>query len=270
MSKQDYYEILGLARNASDDDIKKAYRKLAMKYHPDRNQDAGAEDKFKEIKEAYETLSDSNKKLVYDQYGHAGESPFIHTSSNRGRSQTWTFNPNDMQGFLDEIFGNGTAGFSRNNARPIITIITISLKDAYTGRSIQHDSKIVINIPAGVRPGAKLSVDGKLFKIEIISDQKFKRALDDLMLEVTITAIEAMLGIDVILEHLDGAKFQFAIPAGIQSGQIVKLSKKGMKNPETDYIGDLLVRINIQIPKTLTDADRAVLKSIIHRDSITI
>src|SRR5260370_2792098 len=78
MSKRDFYEVLGVAKNASDDDIKKAYRKLAMKYHPDRNQgDAAreAEEKFKEAKEAYEMLSDSNKRAAYDQYGHAGVDP---------------------------------------------------------------------------------------------------------------------------------------------------------------------------------------------------
>jgi len=275
MSKRDYYEVLGLAKNATEDEIKKAYRKLAMQFHPDRNTEAGAEDKFKEVKEAYETLSDPEKKTTYDQFGHGGNNfDHMYTRSRRnGGSQSWTHDPDDLEGMksvFEDIFGNyqRSGGFRQNNA-PKPTVMHISLKDAYVGRIVNHD-KVKINIPAGIRSGTKLYVDGRFYMIDVAQDQKFKRSLDDLMVEVNISAIEAMLGIEATLEHLDGAKFQFNIPAGIQSGQIVKLSKKGMKNPETNSVGDLLVRITVQIPKTLTDAERAALKSISHRNSIDI
>ena len=90
------------------------------------------------------------------------------------------------------------------------------------------------------------------------------------MIEINITAVEAMLGVEATLEHLDGNKLQFNIPAGIQSGQIVKLSRMGIKNPEMDTYGDLLVRIGVTIPKNLQEADKAILRSLAHRDSITI
>jgi DnaJ-class molecular chaperone len=270
MSKRDYYEVLGLQKNASEDDIKKAYRQLAMKYHPDRNKESGAEDKFKEAKEAYETLSDPEKKVAYDQFGHSSQqNPFAHKTSSRAHH--WEFNPEDLHGMhhvFEEMFKQ-QGGFTRNKS-PQPTVISISLKDAYTGRVVRPDAKTTLNIPAGVRPDTKMFVDGRLFKINIQPNEKFKRALDDLMTEVSISAIEAMLGIEAILEHLDGTKFQFTIPAGIQSGQIVKLSNKGMKNPETNHVGDILVRIGVFIPKTLSNSEKDSLKTIPHRDSITI
>lgn len=268
MSKRDYYEILGLTKNASDDDIKTAYRKLAMKYHPDRNKELGSEDKFKEAKEAYEVLSDGDKRAIYDQVGHSEQNPFAHRKP--GNSHTWNFDPGDGDGLNNifaELFKQHSAARARSNPE---ILINISLKDAYLGKTIRYDSKITLNVPAGIRPGTKMFVDGKMFRIDVMLDQRFKRALDDLMVDVNISAIEAMLGIDAMLEHLDGAQFQFTIPAGIQSGQIVKLSKRGMKNPETNHVGDMLIRIGIFIPKDLSDSDKELLKSISHRESITI
>lgn len=269
MSKRDYYEVLGLAKDSSEDDIKKAYRKLAMKYHPDRNQESGAEDKFKEAKEAYEILSDSEKRAAYDSYGHQdpAQNPFAHGRS-RTHSQTWTFEDlGDMQQVFEEIF-KSQGGFSRTKPQPV-SAINISLTDAYTGRTVNFDNKTII-IPKGIRSGTKLYVGGKFYQIDIRPDTKFKRSLDDLMIEINITAVEAMLGVEATLEHLDGNKLQFNIPAGIQSGQIVKLSKMGIKNPEMDTYGDLLVRIGVTIPKNLQEADKAILRSLAHRDSITI
>jgi DnaJ-class molecular chaperone len=276
MSKRDYYEVLGLAKNASEDDIKKAYRKLASKYHPDKlaeAEKAAGEAKFKEAKEAYEHLSDPEKKGIYDQHGHIdpSQNPFAHGRQARGQSHTWTFEDiGDMQHVFDEIFKSQAAGgFGRQRATPV-TLINISLQDAYIGRTVKHDSHTTIIIPKGIRSGTKLYVNGKFYQIDVRPDAKFKRALDDLMVEINITAIEAMLGIEAMLEHLDGNKLQFDIPAGIQPGQIVKLSKMGMKNPEMEAHGDLLVRIGITIPRDLKDSEKASLGSLPHRDSITI
>lgn len=273
MSKRDYYEVLGLAKSATEDEIKKAYRKLAMKYHPDRiseeSEKAEAEAKFKEAKEAYETLSEPEKKSIYDQYGfNQPQNPFTHNPHTGAR--TWTFDGDlhNMNHIFQEIFG-GRSGFNGGPSARVVSVITISLLDAYTGKTVRADNSDVI-IPAGIRPGTKLYVDGKLFRIDVRPDHKFKRALDDLMVDISITAIEAMLGIEATLEHLDGAKFQFGIPSGIQSGQVVKLSKKGMKNPETGYTGDLLIRVTVIIPKDLKDAERASLKILPHRESIII
>lgn len=270
MSKRDYYEILGLTKSASVDEIKSAYRKLAMKYHPDRNKEPGSEDKFKEAKEAYEVLSDAEKRSIYDQVGHSEQNPFAHRKS--GSSSSWNFDPADlgnMNNIFEELFKQHNAAAGRARSNPD-TVINISLKDAFLGKTVRYDSSTTITIPAGIRTGTRLFVNGKMFRIDVMLDQRFKRSLDDLMAEVSISAVEAMLGIEVTLDHLDGAQFQFTIPAGIQSGQIVKLSKRGMKNPETNLVGDMLVRISIFIPKGLSDSDKESLKSISHRESITI
>jgi len=273
MSKRDYYDVLGLAKNASEDDIKKAYRKMASKYHPDKVTDeaqkASVEVKFKEAKEAYETLSDSEKRSMYDQFGHDGNS-FTQSRSHTQHTEhrTWSFGDvGDMNHIFEELFKHHS-GFN-TRGQPQITVINISLKDAYTGITINHDNTLVI-VPQGTRSGTKLFVGGKMFRIDVLQHPKFKRALDDLMTEVSITAIEAMLGVEAYLEHLDGNKLQFTIPAGIQNGQIVKLSRTGMKNPEVDHIGDMLIRVTITIPRDFSDADKVKLKNLPHRNSINI
>jgi molecular chaperone DnaJ len=125
-------------------------------------------------------------------------------------------------------------------------------------------------VPKGVRSGTKFYVDGKFYRVDVQQHFKFKRSLDDLLVDIEISAIEAMLGIQASLEHLDEARLQFSIPPGIQPGQVVKLSGKGMKNPESDRYGDMLVRIAIRIPQNMSDSDKATLKNINHRDSINI
>jgi len=272
MSKRDYYDVLGLAKNASDDDIKKAYRKLAMKYHPDRNQDdPTSEEKFKEVKEAYETLSDPQKRAAYNTYGHNAENNrFTHgwASSDSDVDATEIFKEFFNSGGFDNLFKQG--GFTHTTQRATVHTINISLTDAYVGKYIKVDSKTTVTIPKGVRPGTKFYADNKLYQINILPHPKFKRSNDDLLVDVEINAFEAMLGLEVVLEHLDGAKLQFNIPAGIQNGQIVKLNGKGMQNPETDRHGDLLVRCSTTIPKNLTDEQKEILKKMTRRESIHI
>jgi DnaJ-class molecular chaperone len=274
MSKRDYYEVLGLAKNASDDDIKIAYRKLASKYHPDKVQGdaekAAVEVKFKEAKEAYETLSDAERRSQYDTYGHNGPA----FSQPQGHQWTHTtMHPGNMDEMLRSFFTKThtfNEGMFGQQPRQTIHIVNISLADAYVGKSIRLDSKSTINIPKGVRSGTKFYADSKFYRVDIQPHYKFKRSNDDLLVDIGVNAIEAMLGVEATLEHLDGAKLQFTIPAGIQPGQIVKLSGKGMKNPETDRHGDMLVRVSVSIPQNINDVEKTALKNITHRDSITI
>lgn len=267
MSKKDYYTVLGVTKDATEDDIKKSYRKLAMKYHPDRNTEAdeagkkAAEDNFKEAKEAYETLSDPEKRATYDEHGH--ENPFRHST------QGWA-----NQADLNEMFGDVFSHLFKQQTHQAqqktqqLYIISLPLTDAYIGRTVQ-DGKTTINIPKGVRSGTKMFVDSKMYRVDVQPHPKFRRSNDDLLVAVEINAVEAMLGVDAVLEHLDGATLQFKIPAGIQNGQIVKLGMKGMKNPETDRNGDMMVQVSITIPRNLTDEQKAVLKPLL-RDSIKI
>jgi DnaJ-class molecular chaperone len=268
MSKRDYYEVLGISRAAPPDEIKTKYRQLASKYHPDKVTGADgspekveAESKFKEVKEAYEALIDSDKRRMYDIHGHnspgqPGQPQWAHNSHNM----------HDVEDMLKSFFGNAT--FTTN--RQPINVVNISLADAYVGKTIRLDQNVTLNIPKGVRSDTRMYADNKLYRINIQQHYKFKRANDDLLVDVEINAIEAMLGVETILTHLDGAILQFTIPAGIQQGQIVKLAGKGMRNPEFDRYGDVLVRISISIPRNLTDSEKNSLKSLNHRESINI
>lgn len=281
MSQRDYYEILGLTKTASEDEIKKSYRKLAMKYHPDRNQGDDskvAEEKFKEAKEAYECLSDADKRRQYDQFGHVD--PNRQQRPQQGGPHVWTFNngagggmPDDIAAVFNQMFGQGGHPFGDmfgHRPQQQIHQVTISLEDAYVGKSIKLDNTSTLNIPKGIRHGTRMYVGNKLFAINIQPHHKFKRANDDLLIDIEITAVEAMLGMDAVFEHLDHATLQFSIPAGIQNGQIVRLASKGMKNPESDYIGDMLIRITVTVPRGLTTEQQIALKAFGHRSLINI
>lgn len=270
MSKKDYYNVLGVARDASEDDIKKAYRKLAMKYHPDRNAGDGAkeaEEKFKEVSEAYEALSNAQTRASYDRTG----------STNPRDSDHWNFGMDsaDFEEIFANIFSNrGFEGFSRtsgfSNNKSTLHVINISLNDAYTGRTVKIDQTTSIQIPKGARSGTKFVNGNRIFRVDIAPHPKFKRSNDDLLVELEISVIEAILGLEAVLTHLDDVKLQFAIPAGIQPGQVIKLSGKGMKNPETDKIGDLLIRVNMTVPRVLSETERLALNTVNHRSSINI
>lgn len=269
MSKKDYYQVLGIDKTSSDEEIKRSYRKLAMKYHPDRNEGSTVtEEQFKEVKEAYEHLSDPDKRRQYDQYGH--EDPFMHAQQPRYNTNTWGSNisEQDFQDIFSSIFGG--AGSYRANANKQTYLVTITLAQAYSGTTVKVDNTTNLGIPKGVRNDTRLYLDNRIFKIHVQPDIKFKRTNDDLLVDISITAIEAMLGVSAILDHLDGSKLQFTIPWGIQVGQVVRLISKGMKNPENDRFGDLLIRVNITIPKTLTTQELAAIQSINHRPTINI
>jgi len=270
MSRKDYYAILGLPKNASDDDIKKAFRKLASKYHPDKFQDGDpekvqAEAKFKEAKEAYELLSDKDKREAYD---NSSRNPFRHNTHTQEDADN--FKDIFAQVFKERGFDfNDIHVHSPTASKPTLSV-NISLAEAYTGKQIRVDAHTVIHIPRGILSGTKLYVNNRLYRVDVAKHPKFQRSNDDLLVDIEISAIEAMLGVNAVLEHLDSAMLQFTIPAGIQPGQIIRLANKGMKNPEFEKTGDLLVRINVKIPKELSDTDKASLKSITHRESINI
>ena len=273
MSKQDYYETLGLAKSATEDDIKKSYRKLAMKYHPDRNQGADskqAEEKFKEAKEAYECLSDPQRRSMYDAHGHAASDP----NFGKGNTHQWTHNgqgidPAQFRDIFGGMFGD-VFGSHYNQPQKQRHIINISLEDAYKGKQIKLPDGMYINIPAGVRPGTKFMSETAIYEIGILPHSKFKRANDDLLIDVEISAIEAMLSVEVTLDHLDGSKLQFTIPTGIQNGQVVRLGGKGLRNPELNKQGDLMVRITVTTPRGLTDKEIEFLKTMKHRTAFNI
>jgi DnaJ-class molecular chaperone len=253
----DYYATLGVSKDATVQEIKKAYRQAAMKFHPDRNpDDPDADNKFKAATEAYETLSDANKKAEYD---NRGKNNFHSFFTEGGRTE---FNMNDFE----NIFRNFRTA-SASPRKPLYRA-NITLQQAYYGTSISFDNQTV-RIPAGVRSGNKLYLPDKIVEIHISHHPKFKRSNDDLLVDIKITAVEAMVGLEATITHLNGSKLKFKIPAGCQVGQVIKLSGKGMPNPEHDRHGDLLIRCNITVP-TLTDEEKERIVDIHNRKSIVI
>ena len=295
--KQDYYEALEVKKDASQEEIKKAYRKLAFKYHPDRsNGNKAFEKKFKEISEAYNTLNDPQKRAAYDQFGHQGDNfGGFHSSSNSshdgfsfksagGGPGGAGFNFTDI---FSELF-SGNDPFSgqthrTRRARPrttkgndIHTKISISLEDAFKGttQTIQthynSGKRLEVSIPSGIRDGQKLKLEGKgapslnggpsgnLFvEINILPHDIFERIDDDIIATIKIPFIDVILGTKVIVPTLDG-KIELNIPPNTQSDKIFRLKGKGFKTSAFKR-GDQLIKLNIDLPKQLSAKQKSLL-----------
>ncbi len=278
------YETLGVSENASAAEIKKAYRRLARKYHPDINKSPEAEEKFKEINAAYEILSDEEKKRKYDQYGDAmfgGQSFHEFTSSQSAGGA-------DLDEILRSIFGGGGfggafgtggfSGFSRSSggfsggfggfegyAEPDLDIeakITIPFYTAILGgkHSVSIGGETFdIKIPAGIRSGERLRVKGKgkqhgsqrgdlYLRVEVAPSPEYRREGDDLYKEVEIPLKTALFGgkIKVQTPHKE---ITVKIPEGIRSGQKLRVKEQGVINRKTKKMGDLYLILNVKLPK---------------------
>ena len=293
MDYKDYYKILGVERKASADDIRKAYRKLAMQHHPDKNPgDKKAEDKFKEINEAYQVLSDEQKRARYDQLGSAYSD--FRTSGGRPGDFQWDdwFQQNARQqrgsgnarrsfwragGFSDffsAIFGEAMRSSARNQAaqqqQGYQQEVEITFQEAYEGTTRQlqtNGRKLQVRIPAGVKTGSKVRVAGAgpegldLYLIVNVTDEdRFERDGQDLYTTSTLSVFTLILGGDTDVETPTG-KVKLSIPAGTQTDQVFRLAGRGMphlKNPNTK--GDLFVKLKVQVPKYLSSKQRELLE----------
>jgi curved DNA-binding protein len=296
MDYKDYYKILGVERNASEDDIRKAYRKLAMQYHPDRNpNDKQAEERFKEINEAYQVLNDSKKRAHYDKFG----SDYANW---QGRGAPGDFNWDQYGGFpggvrveygdLDDLFGGDAGGFSdffrtlfgrgaegaatgtrtrtRQQPQGYQQELEITLDEAFHGttRVFESDGKQKqVRIPAGVRTGSKVRVAGAgpngldlYLIVDVKEDPRFERRGNDLHTTATVNVFTATLGGEADVETLNG-KVKLNIPAGTQPEQVFRLAGRGMPSLKNkDEKGDLYVRLKVQIPKYLSPKQRELLE----------
>lgn len=250
-----HYDVLGVAKNATQDDIKKAYRKLAQKYHPDRYDGDDAKTKFQEVSNAYKVLKDPQTRAAYDNPQPEG---FAFRTGNTGGG-----NINDiLREMAESMMGRG----GRQQQYPMANV-QISLEESYTGtkRTLNGNE---FSIPAGVRSGNQLLVDGFIIVINVARHAKFKRSNDDLLTAIQINAVEAMLGIECNLTNIDGKIIKVKIPAGIQNGKLVRVAGKGMPNPEYQNVrGDLLVQVGIVIPQSLTDEEKECIMKLQHRKS---
>jgi curved DNA-binding protein len=274
----DYYQILGVSRDAEKSDIKKAYRKLARKYHPDVNQAATAEDKFKEINEAYEVLKDADKRQAYDRFGadwkHGQQ--FDGGGFQGGNYSSGGFSGGDFSDFFESIFSGaqqqpGGSPFQHGRQQPrgadLQLKLDISLEEAFNGgsKTIQFAKapgatemkKLKITIPKGVSGGQKIRLgkqgqaspyggeSGDLYlEINIQPHRLFRLEERDVVLRLPLTPWEAAEGTNLKVPTLSGS-VELKIKPGMQSGQKMRLKGKGMPGPTA---GDQFVEIMIQTP----------------------
>ena len=294
MEYKDYYKILGVERKASADEIRKAYRKLALKYHPDRNPgDKTAEERFKDLNEAYQVLSDEQKRARYDQLGSAysnwqgrGAPGNFDWGQWTGRGTTVNMDDlNDLFGgaggidsfsdFFRSIFGGmgGASSSTSGRARPATGYqqsVTISLDEAFHGttRQLQTESRrMEVKIPPGVKTGSKVRVANAgpqgtdlYLIIEVTPDPRFERDGNDLKTIATVDAFTAILGGEAEVETMAG-KVKLSIPAGTQPEQVFRLAGRGMPHVKNrNEKGDLYVRLKVQIPRYLSSKQRELLE----------
>ena len=285
----DYYKILGVAKNATESEIKKAYRKLARKYHPDLNpNDSVAEKKFKEINEANEVLSNAENRKKYDEYGkdwqHAEEFEKAkqqqYYQQNRQHHTSGGFSDSDYSDFFESIFGSQRSQGSRirYKGQDFNAELHLTLNDVYSThkRTLTIDSKkIGLTIPAGVKNNQVIKIAGKggkginggpngdLYIRFIIADHpNFKRDRNDLYTTANISLYRAMLGGEVIVDAFDG-KVKLNVKPETQTGTKVKLKGKGFPvyKKEGQY-GDLYVTYNVKLPSKLSDKEKELFKEL--------
>lgn len=301
MEYRDYYKILGVDKSASAEEIKKAYRKLAVKYHPDKNpNDKTAEEKFKEINEANEVLGDPEKRKKYDELGenwkhyqqaHGGRTEdFDWSKWTNGKSRQYqTYTEEDLFGggqfsdFFESIFGG--SGFQSRARQPrarkghdLETEIQISLEEAYHGttRQLQIDGETIqVNIKQGVSEGQLLRIKGKgghgsgggsrgdiYMKVHIGEHPHFTRKGDDLYHDIPVELYTAILGGKALIRTLKGT-MKIDIPKGTENRRIFRLKGLGMpKFGREKEFGNLYVKANVVLPKNLSEKELQLFKEL--------
>lgn len=277
---KDLYEVLGVSKTASEDEIQKAYRKLARQHHPDRNPgDKAAENRFKEVSAAYEILSDKQKRSQYDQFGavggpgggapdgfHFGGAPGGFTSN---------IDPETAQRLFGDLFGGGSPfGDIFGQARPprgrrprrpaeVTASVAIPFEKAARGGTVSltiDDRQIDLKVPAGIRDGQTLRLGGQgpdgadlLLKIHVDVDPNYRRDGDDLILSLPLSLSEAVLGAKVDVPTMDGATLTVTIKPGTSSGTRMRIRGQGIKG------GDLFIEAKVLAPAPADERSRELI-----------
>ena len=286
-----YYELLGVSKDADKRDIKKAYRKLARQYHPDLNPgDGKAEEKFKEVNEAYEVLSDDGDRKKYDRYGENWRHADRMGSQFGGRAggpSGWTWQSTGRQGEsggfdpfgdLDDLIGGIGGRFGRGRGATATTLVEgeveVSLAEAFSGTernvtvtSSRGERRLEVTIPPGVTTGSVVRVSpggGQelRLKVTVLPDKRFRRVGDNLEIEADLPWEDVVLGGEVEVSTLSG-KVSLKVPPESQNGQRFRLKGKGM--PELGAkgkSGDLYVVIRPKLPESLTEEQRELVREL--------
>lgn len=286
-TERDYYEVLGVKKDASESEIKSAYRKMALKYHPDRNDAEDAEERFKEINEAYQILSDPEKRQAYDQFGHAAFDPASGMGAGgrsgfggfggQGGPFTWTYrstggaggqNPFSNQDFADpfEIFesffgGNFARQYAGQRRRKRYTL-TVSFMEAVKGteKEVTIDGeKHKIKVPAGADDGTRIRFNEFDISLDVKPHSKFKRDGYDVFVEQEIPFTMAALGGKVEVPTLDST-LKIKVRPGTQSHTLVRLRGEGVPHLRGRGKGDLYVRLIVKVPEELSSEEKELLE----------
>ena len=293
---EDYYRILGVQKNASVEEIKKAYRKLAMKYHPDHTKgDKGAEEKFKKISEAYAVLSDKEKRQEYDTFGSEGfRQRFSQEDIFRGFDFGDIFREFGFGGGDFSRAGGGGRKFSFGTGSPfnysgaqqhgqtkgsdLVYELPLTLREVATGTTkvvtFQHQGRsenLTVKIPKGLISGKKLRLAGKgnpspyggpagnlYIKAKLLNDPIFSSEEFDLYINRELKLSEAILGTTVSVPTIDDKQLSLKIPPGTKSGTKMRLPGHGLPDMKDNKKGDLFVRIQVQIPQHLNKEQKKV------------
>lgn len=294
MAKRDLYEILGVSKSASDAEIKSAYRKLARKHHPDIDKSPGAAEKFKELSEAYQIISDPNKRKQYDQFGHAafdrggggmgGGNPFSGGGFDPfggggqgnpfgGFSYSWSsgqggpdVNFEDPFDLFNQIFGMAGGGFGGGMRRRPTYSLSLTFDEAIKGtqKDIEVEvrdgkgkterKRLRVKVPAGVDNGTRMRFDDIDLVFKVSKSDKFLREGSDIFTDTVLGIPQIVLGDTIDIETISGA-VKVKIPSGTQPGSLVRIKGKGVDNMRGGF-GDHYVRVKLDVPKSLSSEEK--------------
>ena len=299
MEYKDYYKILGLARDAGADEVKKAYRRLARKYHPDVSKEPDAEERFKEVAEAYEVIKDPEKRAAYDQLGtYKPGQEFRPPPDWEKHFRTFHFDSGggrpgfDFSDFFSELFGGSApqgTGFAKRG-EDMEAAVQLTLEEALHGTEAEFQimvpeadargvirrvpRRIAVRIPKGVTHGQTMRVPGKggrgfggsaggdlYLKVAFRAHPLFRPAEHDLYLEVPLTPWEAALGATVVIPTLEG-QARLKIPAGVRAGQKLRLAGRGLPKPAGHGSGDLFAVLQIVVPPVPSEREKALFEEL--------
>lgn len=283
---KNFYETLEIPKNATDAQIKAAYRKLALKWHPDKNKSSDAGEKFKTINQAYETLSDPKKKQMYDQYGHdaytrqgatsqgnpnAGyggqQGPFQYTYTSNGGNpfEGFDFGGGSVDPFdiFESFFGfQGGRPGGRQQARRQIYQIEIGFMEAVKGVTKEvgiNGKNKTIKIPAGVDNGNRIRFADFDLQIAVRPDKNFKREGQDLIVEQNLSFSRAILGGEIDVPTIDGS-LKVKVKSGTQPNSMLRLKGKGVPYPNSSRVGDQYIVFKIKIPDRISGKQKKALE----------
>ncbi len=274
----DPYSVLGVAKTATDAEIKAAYRKLAMQFHPDQNpDDEGAEAKFKEISAAYDKVKDAEKRRKHDEENNFGATGWAHYRQHGPGN--FDFRGGDFHNFEDMM--NAFHGRHVPQNRHYNTSCTISMLDAFNGCEVilkvtqPHEREIKVKVPAGVDMGTRIRIPGAgehvykdkpagdlYVQIIVLPDPVFSRQGKNLFSDVYVNAIDAMLGNPIPVRTIDGDEVEISPPAGFQSGWKVRITGRGMPVIASQTRGDHVVMVHLNLPNNLTEEQKKLLEEI--------